>query len=370
MKAAEEGFKQEFFLREARYLRYYLVNSDLESILLEARLIRLHLPRFNAIARDDKSCLYVEISNSEWPRVKVVRKTDLVKGEDHFGPFMSARQVDGVMRVARGIFRYCSNPGKGRPCFYYHLNLCSGACKRQITSTEFRKTIGYLKRFLNGQTVGILRKWKVDIKKLAKNKQYELASRLRDSYERLYQATQEQTRLGLILEAPPGVDSRLKDLKRLLESVGVMSTVERVEAYDNATMNQTNTVGAMVVFQLGVAVPSEFRYFGIDSRGGDTGAIEEMLERRFEHGDWPTPDLVVVDGGKGQLTAARKVMPKDIPVVALAKRLETLVYWKDGFREMVLPEGGAKKLLQQMRDEVHRFVNSFQAKRARRLLLK
>lgn len=368
-------------MRQTRTLKYYEVESDLEAILLEARLINLHQPKFNAIQKDDRSSLYILISKDEFPVIKLARKSDLKDSESSYGPFTSSNQAEIVLKIARRIFKYCQKPADSsailagrhlRPCFYYHLGLCDGACVGKFKAADYRKKIGYLKKFLNGQTRGLLESWRVEIGRLSRKNEFELAGNLKNAYEKLYQATVEQTGLSQLFDAPPEVAQALKALKELLKSIGIESDLERIEIYDNATMNQVNTVGAMVVFQLGVPVKAEYRLFKISKTAlGDTGAMTEMLRRRFRHHEWPEPDLVLVDGGKGQLSAAEEAVPEGVAKIALAKQFETLVYRKDGrFMEFVLPEGSVKKLLQKMRDEVHRFVNEFHAKRERKLMLR
>lgn len=353
----------------------------MEAILLEAKLINLHQPKFNAIQKDDRSNLYILISRDEFPKIRLARKSDLIDSDSYFGPFTSSSQAEVVLKIARRIFKYCQKPVDSstimagrplRPCFYYHLGLCSGACVGKVSGADYRKQIGFLKKFLNGQTRGLLRALKTEMKKAAQAQEFEKAAHLRDSFEKLYQATVEQTGLSQLFESPPEVEQALKGLKIMLSGLGVESDLERIEIYDNATMNQVNTVGAMVVFQLGVPVKSEYRLFKISKKAlGDTGAMNEMLTRRFRHTEWPEPDLVILDGGKPQVSAAADSIPEGVARIGLAKQFETIVIKKDGkFSEYVLPEGGVKKLMQRMRDEVHRFVNEFHAKRERKLMLR
>jgi len=139
-----------------------------------------------------------------------------------------------------------------------------------------------------------------------------------------------------------------------------------------ATINQTQTVGAMVVFINGSADKSQYRKFIIRSNKlGDPHTMSEVLTRRFRHPEWHLPDLVVLDGGKPQLSVCRPVIPASIPVIALAKKEETIVIPQEaGFQELRLDlSSPALFLLRSLRDETHRFVNRFIRTRSARLLL-
>ena len=123
---------------------------------------------------------------------------------------------------------------------------------------------------------------------------------------------------------------------------------------------------------LWAASRSDYRLFKMQwDAEGDTAAMEEMLERRFNHQEWSFPDLVLVDGGKPQVSSALKVVPKDIEVIGIAKKEETLVYKKDGaFVEVKLKdEWPAKALIQKIRDDAHRFSNSYQGKVRRKAMI-
>lgn len=361
------GTKQATFINAAKYLKTYLVKTDLESVLLESRLIRLYQPKFNSIQKDDRSLLYILIKpNLE---IKLCRKTDIKKGDDYFGPFTNNAQARRVLKIARGIFKYCQNPKGGRACFYYHLDLCDGICIGKISLKQYKLSLALMKKFLNGQTRGLLKKMIIEINKAIKNKDFESAAAYKEKYEDIFNATQVQTHLNRLLETPPELDNQIKALKELLNHLGIDSSLERVEIYDNATLNQNETVGGMVVFNLGIPERSDYRYFKIKEGLGDTGAMTEMIKRRLKHKEWPKPDLIVLDGGKGQLGAVKDLC--NVAAVGLAKREETLVGEVAGkYVEYVLPEGPAKKLMQQMRDEAHRYVNSFHARRMRQKLVK
>ncbi len=366
LKQAEEaGSKQREFVKLANEIVFYPVDSEIESLLLEARLIKLHQPVYNSIQKDDKTSLFIEVTRDEFPRVRLIRGGEVKNDKNVYGPFRTSQEAEAVLRVSRRVFRFCQSPpqrGKNnRPCFYYHINQCGGVCAGKMTKTEYRIVIGYLRRFLNGRSKGLLAVLVKKIHKLALEEKFEQAEKLKKMYEAVYWATQTSRGLASFLRGGMLPEKGIKELQRVLQNEGIETSLEKIEGYDVATLQQKNTVGAMVVFFLGTAEKKSYRIFKIKSGGGDTGAMKEMLRRRFWDNDWEKPDLVMVDGGKPQLSTALKVIPSSIPVIALAKKEETIVIKKGrAYIEIQLPRRSlGLKLLQQIRDEAHRFGTGF-----------
>src|SRR3990167_1194496 len=145
----------------AKRVKFEVLDSELEALLIEAELVRVHQPFFNIRLKDDKSPIYVVITTNEtYPQVLRKRKTDLVKEKPKgtiLGPFQSGFSLNEVLKIARRIFPWCSDPGVGRPCFYYHLDLCPGACIGQVTPAEYRENIDSLILFLRGKKKIVVR---------------------------------------------------------------------------------------------------------------------------------------------------------------------------------------------------------------------
>lgn len=362
--------KAEHFVFKTKTLKLIPVNSELESILLEARLIRTYAPKFNLIQKDDKSELYIVISEDDYPEVKVYRGTDLPSKGFVVGPFTSGRQVDSIFKLARRIFRFCAKPPNkakkqtGRACFYYHLGLCDGACVGKVSGPSYRKKIGLLKKFLRGRTKLVLSALKTGIKKAVKLRDFESAKKKRDMYFAIYHAAYVNQGLSSYLTAP--VENKLKVLAEILKENGVIpASLERIEAYDIATLQQNDTVGSMVVLFMGAPQKSEYKKFKIKGvGGGDPAAMREMLTRRFNHPEWEKPGLVLLDGGIPQLSVAGDAIPEEIPRIGLAKKEETIIIpEKNGYKWVSLPRySPALKLLQEIRDEAHRFATTYHKK--------
>lgn len=369
-KEAMERVKQKEFVYKAVELAFYPATSEIETLLLEARLIRLHKPYYNIIQKDDRSSLFIEITRDDFPRVNLIRGMDIKKERDVYGPFRTRQDAELIIKVARRIFHFCQNPPrKGaakRACFYYHIGQCSGACVGIVTKAEYRSVMGLLKRFLNGRTKLLLIQLERRIKKLAHEQKFEQAAEMKRMYEAVNWATQARHGLAGFLKGAIVPERGVKELQQLLGNYGIVTSLERIEGYDVATLQQTNTVGAMVVCFLGTMEKQEYRLFKIRNwSGGDVGAMREMLTRRFSRRGWEWPDLVMVDGGKLQLSMATKVVPKGIPVIGLAKKEETVVIATDeGYDEIKLAKRSlALRLIQQIRDEAHRFGTGFHKRR-------
>lgn len=345
------------------------MKNDLTALILEARLIGINKPKFNSILRDGSSRLYIKISEDSFPLVKIARGKDVDDDELCFGPFMSHKQTKRVLRTARRIFKFCQNPGEasssGRPCFYYQIDLCDGACVGKISGKEYRRKIGYIKRFLRGEIKTLIKNLDRRIRVAAKNEQFAKAGKLKGLRNAVYKASEVKHGLSAFLTAKPEREKQLRNLSELLAGQGLVANLDRIEGFDISTWQQKQTVGGMVVFVMGMESKKDYRMFKIRSRQeGDVAGMEEMLRRRFAHSDWPTTGLILVDGGKPQVSAALKVVPEKVVVLGLAKKDERLVFMKDDqLVELQLDENWpAQALLMEIRDEAHRFANNYQKK--------
>lgn len=363
--------KQSLFVRQTCFLRIYSVPSELEAILLEAKLIRLHQPKFNSIQKDDKSSLYITVSRKDkFPVIRQARKTDIDPAlVDYYGPYSNSFQTQTVIRFARKIFNFCANPpnsGRLRPCFYYHLGQCSGACVGAVSEQQYKNQITNLKRFLNGQTKLVLQSLFRDLNRAVKIRDFESAARIRNNYLALYYAREQNRSISSFLTSDPRRDREVKSLLNVLKLVGINTSLERIEVYDMATLNQQDSVGSMIVFRFGEAQKGEYRKFKIRTqKKGDPYMMREVLERRFRHVDWDYPDLIILDGGKPQLSVSASAVPARIPVISIAKKHELLVIplGSGQYKELELPSSSpAISLVKRMRDEAHRFATTYYQK--------
>ncbi len=361
--------------------------TALDALLLEARLIREHMPPYNVMGRDDKSFLYVVFFKEDFPKPKLIRLPELRAlrslGEvwAEFGPFLSAASLRAGLDILRKSFPWCEKKrmmnvecrmknGKSaqRPCFHYHIKQCPGVCVGAITKTEYRKGIRQLIRFFEGKRQEVERAMEKDMHMAAKEQDFERAATIRNRLEKLRHIRD----VGLIkkdfYEEP--------SINKFTE--GAINMAGRIEAYDISNISGKHSVGSMVVFEDGASTPKEYRQFNIKTVKGanDVASIREVLIRRFAHVPggskeaWPMPELVLIDGGLSQLHAAQSALNirrVHVPVMSLAKGITrkgvTFFHREDPELERIGKE--YRDLLINLRDESHRFAIKNYRKRHR-----
>ena len=357
--------KETWMLEKTDAVESIRIDSEIEALILEANLIKKYKPVFNAQLKDDKDYLYIKITRDPYPKVLTARKKDLKNTTIFFGPFPSATKVRTTLKILRKVFHFTScRQNRKRACLYYHLGLCPGVCIGLISQKDYQKNIKgviYLLEGRRSKLIGILEN---EVQKFVKRLEFEKAKEAQRKIEALNYITQPIRMLEY-----PEIDVEELRRRELGELVNILNLTEkpiRIECYDISNFSGKQATGSMVVFTHGFADPSQYRRFKIKFVKGpnDTAMISEVLERRFKN-DWKMPDLILIDGGKGQLSAALKVVVDfnlSLPVISLAKRLEE-VYLTGDEKPLRLPRGSvALKLLQRIRDEAHRFAVTYHRK--------
>lgn len=346
---------------------YIKVFSEFEALMLESDLIRQNKPFYNVIAKDDKSPIYIKITKEEVPLIALSRKTDLTKGEFVKGPFPSSKMTKLVLKQIRKILPYCQHKNPKKPCLYVHLGLCPYPYNGEEKRETYLKTIKGIKLLLKGK-VHVLKKELTDqMKYYAAAQKYEKASETKKRLQYLEYLTMQFHDPKEFLNSPGLVDDtiekRVEDLKQVLN---LSKKPNRIECYDISNVQGKNATGSMVVFAAGVSDKSQYRRFRVRviDTPNDFLMMEEVLTRRFKN-DWPLPDLIVIDGGKGQLGIGVEVLNKlnlNIPIIGLAKRYEE-IYQPDDPKPIKLKQDSpARQLLQAIRDEAHRFAITYHRK--------
>lgn len=342
------------------------VDSDIEALILEANLIKNYNPHFNSQLKDDRDYLYIKITKDPFPKVLSVRKNDLKQYKSYFGPFPSSTKVRETLRTLRKIFPYSTcKPNQKRACLQYHLGLCPGVCLGKIQIKDYLKNIKAITYFLNGKRNKVIENLEKERNILSKYLHFEEAEQIQKKIDALIYITR-PTRIAEDYLEKDIKEIRNEELIRLANLLNLNKSPSRIECYDISNIGSQYTVGSMVVFYNGEADKRNYRRFKIKNQKSinDISAISEVLERRFNN-DWEKPDLIIVDGGKGQLNTSLKVIKKyklNIPVIALAKRLED-VYIEGNLRPLKIDHGdNALKLLQRIRDEAHRFAINYYRK--------
>ena len=311
----------------AKTVRFATTDSVLEAVILEASLIKKHQPAYNTKEKDDKSWNYVVITNEAYPCVLTIRERTMLFGIEHdgvmykhvFGPFPQGTNLKEALKIVRKIFPFRDGcrPGQGRPCFNRQIGLCPGVCTGEISADDYAERIRQIALFFSGKKATLLRRLKHSMHVHAKALEFEAAG----ESKRAIFALQHINDVALIRE----------DIRRASQEGAYMGLhtktrqISRIEAYDVAHISGKYTVGVMTVVEGGYPKKSEYRKFKIrvaSEQPDDTLHLEEVLDRRFVHQEWPMPDLIVVDGGVAQRRRAENVLRKlgyAIPVVSVVK---------------------------------------------------
>lgn len=332
------GPKTSLLVKQIHQIKTIIVESELESLLLEAFYIKKYRPHFNIRLIDDKSYPLVKIAIKEdYPAVLLVRKMDDPKAV-YFGPYPSAGSVRLVLKTLRKAFPYQSVPTHPRHvCLYNHLGLCP--CPPVFSSPElkrtYRKNIRDIIRILEGKSQTVVKELAREMERMSKSERFEEAVLLKKRIDALKIIT-EPWHKPFEYDVNPNLrtDIRFQELEglsqALLDQGLLINKLTRIECYDISNISGTNATGSMVVLSQGEVDKSQYRKFKIkkDGKPNDFAMMQEMLERRLDHDEWPFPDLIIADGGKGQLTSVLAAMTKknkNIPLIGLAKREETII---------------------------------------------
>lgn len=307
-------------IEEADKVGHETAHSVLEALILEANLIKRHMPPYNAMSKDNKSFNYVVITKEDFPRVLIVRGRELFQNwsaseiKRQFGPFTEGLALQEAMKIVRKIFPFRDSKctpcplqrvkegQRCRPCFNRQIGLCPGACTGETGKEEYAKTVSHISQLFSGNFRGLKRQLTKEMKEAAARQDYELAGTLRRQCSAL---------------------EHVKDVSLIKAENVSAGGGARIEAFDVAHTSGQETVAVMTVVMSGEAYKAAYRKFKIlTATNDDVAALQEALERRLAHPEWPLPRAFVVDGATAQLRAAERVLKKAgimIPVVGVVK---------------------------------------------------
>ena len=390
--------KTKILVSQIEKIRYIIASSEIEALLLEANCIKKYIPKYNAKLRDGKRYPLIRITiKDKYPKVLIARRyEDNPKDKDslYFGPFPNSGALHLVLKTIRKIFPFQSVTNHPKKlCLYNHLSLCPcpevfankvPPLQRWNLVKEYKQNIKHVITFLKGKTKKIIKNLKTERNLLSKNEQFEKAQALQKKINAiLFITSPAYEKFDYRLDPNLETDIRNKELSSLQlclvkQNVRV-GKLKKIECYDISNISGTNATGSMVVFINGEKDSSEYRRFKIKNLPNspnlpnDFAMMQQVISRRLSRKEWPFPDLIIVDGGKGQVSSVLKVIKKQnikIPVIGLAKREETII--TSDFKEIKLPKDSeALKLLMRIRDEAHRFAITYHRKlRSKHLLSK
>ncbi|HAB10321.1 MAG TPA: excinuclease ABC subunit C [Planctomycetaceae bacterium] len=375
--AAAQEMRTAGLVPEIRDVEVIETESEVDALLLEARLIKDVQPKFNQELKDDKTFPYLEVFvREDFPRVEFTR-TPQDRGTRLYGPFTNAKQLRGAIAVLQRIFRFrtCSldiDDGDERwqwfrPCLLASIDQCTAPCNLRISKEDYRRDIRRLQTFLDGGRVKLMRELDREMQQASAEKLYEKAARIRDEIQALEDL---DLRGDLEEHAQPEVfyvDPK-KGLSGLKQVFGLEETPRRIEGVDIAHLQGGQTVASLVQFIDGLPFKHGYKRYRIRSVDGvdDYGSIREVVSRRLgrlaQEGE-AFPDILLIDGGKGQLNAALEAMEVigvDPPfTISLAKREEEVYVPGEAEPRRLSRHGFGLRLLQYVRDEAHRFAQHY-----------
>ena len=393
---------------------FHTVRSEPEALLLESKLIKEFHPRYNISFRDDKRFLMLKVNlNDPIPRFTLTRlKQD--DGARYFGPFPNSSALRSTLALVRRQYhlRGCRplTPGERdyKHCLYAHLKYCTAPCIANVAREQYLEQVNAACDFLAGQSEEMQNQLVEEMKKAAAAQEYERAAELRDLLADLKRTTKKVNRFERVPYSLPLALDTEKDLAELAAALGLPAPPHRIEGFDISNISGTFKVASLVSFRNGRPDRANYRRFKIKTVEGqdDFASIAEVVRRRYTrllkesavHSPQSTvpedltkeqpaapetaspspcsvstlcaahaalPDLILIDGGKGQLGAASAELKKldlgHIPIIGLAKEFEEVYRLGEKAPLRLSHASGALKLLQRVRDESHRLANTYNA---------
>jgi len=370
-------------------VEYLACNSEVDAILKEARLIKDIRPAYNTTLMDDKTFPYLEITTGDdFPGVYVTRKPR-DKGTRLFGPFTGVRDLRAAVVVLQKIFRFrtCTldihetdeKRRFFRPCLLHSIHQCAAPCADHVSLQDYKKIVSDLIRFLRSKRSTVLRRMYAQMAEAATSLAYEEAAQIRDRIRLIENLDQR----GLpdvdvqpeVFAVDPG-----EALEQLQQALGRADPIRTIEGMDIAQLQGGEAVGSLVKFIDGRPFKDGYRRFRIRTVAGidDYAMMAEVVQRRYKYamrGEELWPDVILIDGGLGHLHAAEKTlsrmhldatgkadqtpMPSSTSLISLAKR-EELIYRQGQTDPLRLSaHAPARKLVQYVRDEAHRFAQHY-----------
>lgn len=366
--ALTRGPKIGLMFEKISFIGYRAADSVLEALILETNLIKAHQPPYNTDAKDDKSYNHVVITREKFPRVLVMRGRDIAKrepgapgrqpGKEYryiFGPFPAGGALREAMKIVRRLFPFrdkclpyeelaSGRKKKAKACFSAQIGLCPGVCTGAVTAKAYARTINHIRLFFEGRKNLLTKQLEREMKAAAKTLAFERAGEIK------------RTLFGL---------RHIRDMALVKDDLREVQK-HRIEAYDVAHLGGDASVGVMAAVEGSRPAKESYRKFRLRGghQGNDLTALQEILERRFKHPEWPVPDIIVVDGAEPQRKVAEQALlgaGLTVPVVGVVKNAKHQPERLIGAEALL---ARFKKEILLANSEAHRFAITFH--RARR----
>jgi excinuclease ABC subunit C len=355
---------------------FHVVRSDPEAYLLEGKLIKEFHPRYNVSFRDDKRFLMLKVNLNDPIPIFTFTRLKKDDGARYFGPFANSGALRSTLALARRQFnlRGCRvfMPGEAdyKHCLYAHLKYCTAPCVGNVTREQYLEQVIAACNFLEGQCREMQGQLEAEMKKAAANQDFEKAADLRDLIRDLKDTWRKTEKFARVPYNLPLAINPENDLVELAKILGLPVPPQRIEGFDISNISGTFAVASLVSFKHGRPDRVNYRRFKIKTVEGqdDFASMAEVVKRRYSRSlreSKSLPDLILIDGGKGQLGMAcaelKKLGLEKIPVIGLAKEFEEIYLPGESKPLRLGLDHPAVKLLQRIRDECHRVANSYNA---------
>ncbi|MDR1952474.1 MAG: excinuclease ABC subunit UvrC [Elusimicrobiota bacterium] len=376
--SADVESKSAAIITAMRKIDYILCASEREALLVERQLINKIKPYFNSLWKDDKSYPYIKLSSGDdFPRLFFTRKK-LKDNALYFGPYPQVFYIKKLVRWLCKLFkiRPCKldfseqklpDIKKVKSCIYAHTNLCEAPCMGKISSKDYKEKIKDVEQFLDGKFKKLTNVWREQMKNFSGDLEFEKAAEIRD---RLYAVENMSERVMIsqisqedMMQSVERADT-LNELRKILR---IKKLPAAIEGFDNSNIQGTSAVASMVRFTNGISDKKNYRRFKIKTVVGadDFASMKEVVFRRYSsliRKNEKMPDLILIDGGKGQLSAAVEALDElklKIPIISLAKKNEEIYFPQKDAPLILSKNSKALRLLQSIRDESHRFAINY-----------
>jgi excinuclease ABC subunit C len=294
-------------------------------------------------------------------------RNPLDDGAEYFGPYYGASAIKIALRILRKIFPFYDKPYDGKKTLNTDIGLTPGIELDKITPAEYKKSLRNLIKFIEGNRQTVVKNLEKDMAQASKNQDFEKAANLRNT---LFSIRALATQIVFANEEFIDISSD-EALHELQELLNLPEPPRRIEGYDISHQSGTNVVASMVVFKNGVASRKDYRKFKIkNQKNDDTGNMREVIARRLKHfDDWGRPDLIVIDGGQGQLQAVADLL--DAEKIPYLGRNKSGNHSRNADVQVILPQNGGYsssiisnhkhfvKLIARIDDESHRFAVNY-----------
>ena len=380
----DRSVKIQMMVSHISYFEYIMTESENDALLLENRLIKKYQPRYNTLLKDGKTYPYIKLTASEdFPRLLKVRNVFKDKNR-YYGPYPHEAAVNEIIDLLNAVYhlRTCNKKlpeeeGKGRPCLSYHIDRCDGPCQAYISKEKYAERVQEARKYLDGNSAAITEYLKERMYAHSAKMEYEKANEykiLLNSAQHIKAELSKRKDWKILEQNEEQIRIKEVQTKGAVKEISELLNIPyagRMESYDISHISGTDSVGSMVVYEEGRPKKSDYRKFKIKTVEGadDPASMAEVIRRRFTHSSWTVlPDLLLIDGAKGQVNAVKEVIDElmkngheELAAICICGMVKDD---KHRTRALLLNDrevdikrtSEAFKLISRVQDETHRFA--------------